>query len=150
MRLAILCQRGDEHVRQQGCRPHAGGAAKSGTYAQYQVAMRMNAGMQLQSANQTTREVLGELAEAQGQIQYLQEHMEHTAPQHTGDVGQLQPMPSTKDGASSQPSVVFSNAQLPLVSAATLTDHYGLDTPMNPGLTGTFFDPPFGRRVGCF
>lgn len=37
------------------------------------------------------------------------------------------------------PNVVYSNVQLPLVSAATLTDHYGIDAPVDPGLTGKPF-----------
>lgn len=102
--------------------------------------MQTNGIVQLESANRTTRGVLEELNEAQGQIQYLQEHMEYTAaaPHGTDDAEQQDPLPPRKQGAPGEPNIVFSNVQLPLVSAATLTDHHGLDTPMHPALTGKF------------
>ena len=99
---------------------------------------RMKGSVQLESANHTTRGVLEELAEAQEQIQYLQQHMEYTAavPHGPEDAEQGSIAPPRK-GAPGHPTVVFSHVQLPLVSAATLTDHHGLETPMSPGLTGT-------------
>jgi hypothetical protein len=91
--------------------------------------------VQLESANHTTRGVLEELTRAQGQIQYLQEHMEYTAVARRTDATEPQESP-TKKAASGAPNIVVSNVQLPLVSAATLNDHNGLHIPMYPGLTG--------------
>ena len=109
----------------------------------------MKGTVQLESANQTTRGVLEELTEAQQQIQYLQQHMEDTAavPRRPEDGEQGSIAPHKKKGATGHPNVIFSNVQLPLVSAATLTDHHGLDTPMAPGLTGTAL--PTHRRWGA-
>ena len=94
--------------------------------------------LQLESANRTTHGVLEQLTTAQGQVQYLQERMEQTTSM-TRTIDDPQgpaTLPEPNQMAAQYPNVVMSNVQLPLVSAATLTDFHGLDAPVNPGLTG--------------